>query len=431
MVTTCIAVGCQNRQDQDPGKSFHRFPTDPERRSRWVAAVKREGKSDDPLSPNYVPSQFQYVSSPQKKKSKVALETFNRRLASKKRRRCAVDEQEGGPQIPDIAREISIQTDPSMTDIEALQIECQQLRTENIALREKLDSISFDQKSLEKDDKKVNVLTGLNSYAILMCLYNLLSTVLRPMESLSVFQQILITLLRLRFNMNMQYLGFLYSVRSSTMSRLFQTVTDVIYAHRHLFCKTIPTCFQRTFPKCACIIDCFKICIEKPSDFKARTQTYSDYKSHDTAKYFIGISPQGVIIFISKGYGGRASDKFITEDSGFLNNIHPGDTILADRGFDLKDTFGYYGAKLEIPTFTKGKKQLYAVDIEKTRQIASVRIHVERVKGVTRQKYTMLESIIPVTAVHGVDVDNINNLDKIVHVSCALVNMCPSVIPKD
>ncbi|XP_076330642.1 THAP domain-containing protein 1-like [Tachypleus tridentatus] len=162
MVTTCVAVGCQNREDRDPGKSFYRFPTDPESRSRWIAAVKREGwqptsasrvcsdfilsKSDNPLSPDYVPSQFQYVASPQKKKSKVALETFNRRSAFKKRRRCVVyqsetdqslpsmsasapaeycveaaDEQKGGPQIPDIARETSIQTDLSMTDIEALQ----------------------------------------------------------------------------------------------------------------------------------------------------------------------------------------------------------------------------------------------------------------------------------------------------------------------
>ncbi|XP_076315461.1 THAP domain-containing protein 1-like [Tachypleus tridentatus] len=80
MVTTCVAVACQDRQDRDPGKNFHRFPTDPGRRSRWIAAVKREGwqptsasrvssdhfilsKNDDFLSPDYVPLQFQYVSS--------------------------------------------------------------------------------------------------------------------------------------------------------------------------------------------------------------------------------------------------------------------------------------------------------------------------------------------------------------------------------
>ncbi|XP_076314806.1 THAP domain-containing protein 1-like [Tachypleus tridentatus] len=78
MVTTCVAVACQDRQDRDPGKNFHRFPTDPGRRSRWIAAVKREGwqptsasrvssdhfilsKNDDFLSPDYVPLQFQYV----------------------------------------------------------------------------------------------------------------------------------------------------------------------------------------------------------------------------------------------------------------------------------------------------------------------------------------------------------------------------------
>ncbi|XP_076352715.1 uncharacterized protein LOC143248168 [Tachypleus tridentatus] len=165
MVITCVAVGCQNRQGRDPGKSFHRFPTDPERRSRWIAALKREGwqpttacrvcsdhfilsKSDDSLSLDYVPSQFQYMSSPQKKKSKVALNTFDqppeseedvvvvsqsetdRSLLSMSASARAeyfvkvADEQEGGPQIPDIARETSIQTGLSLSDIQALQIEC-------------------------------------------------------------------------------------------------------------------------------------------------------------------------------------------------------------------------------------------------------------------------------------------------------------------
>jgi hypothetical protein len=34
------------------------------------------------------------------------------------------------------------------------------------------------------------------------------------------------------------------------------------------------------------------------------------------------------------------SDKHITEHSGFLNNIFPGDLILADRGFDIQDSVG-------------------------------------------------------------------------------------------
>ena len=44
----------------------------------------------------------------------------------------------------------------------------------------------------------------------------------------------------------------------------------------------------------------------------------------------------------------------------------------------------YYHANLSITAFTKGKNQLDPVDVEKTRGIANVRIHVERVIGFLR-----------------------------------------------
>ncbi|KAK3753003.1 hypothetical protein QZH41_016303, partial [Actinostola sp. cb2023] len=52
--------------------------------------------------------------------------------------------------------------------------------------------------------------------------------------------------------------------------------------------------------------------------------------------------------------------------------------------------------ELAIPVFTKGKKQLDPVSIEKTRGIANVRIHVERVIGLLRQKYSILQSTLPI-----------------------------------
>ena len=58
--------------------------------------------------------------------------------------------------------------------------------------------------------------------------------------------------------------------------------------------------------------------------------------------------------------GGRVSDKHITENSGVLRKLLPGDIVLADRGFDIADSVGFYRAKLYIPAFTKGKKQLSA-----------------------------------------------------------------------
>lgn len=47
--------------------------------------------------------------------------------------------------------------------------------------------------------------------------------------------------------------------------------------------------------------------------------------------------------------GGRTSDKFLTENSGFLNLILPGDIILADRGFLIEDSVKTLGAELKIP----------------------------------------------------------------------------------
>ena len=53
----------------------------------------------------------------------------------------------------------------------------------------------------------------------------------------------------------------------------------------------------------------------------------------------------------------------------------------------------FHLAELNIPALAKGKNQLDPVDVEKTRNIANVRIHVERVIGTLRQRYTIFSSI--------------------------------------
>ena len=182
--------------------------------------------------------------------------------------------------------------------------------------------------------------------------------------------------------------------------------------------------------KVSIIIDCFEIFIERPSNLLARAQTWSQYKHHNTAKYLIGITPQGAISFLSKGYGGRTTDKYLTEDCGLLNNLLPGDIVLADRGFNIQESVGLHCAEVKIPAFTRGKKQLSPLEIEQKRKIAHSRIEVERVIGLVRNKYTILRSTIPIDYLH-CNPACIPTLDKICTVCCALTNMCKSVVSFD
>ena len=78
--------------------------------------------------------------------------------------------------------------------------------------------------------------------------------------------------------------------------------------------------------------------------------------------------------------------------SGFIEKL-PKNTIsiMADRGFTVRDEVG---AELNIPPFLAGRKQLAAEDVQDTRKIASVRIHVERAIG-RMKHFAILKGTLP------------------------------------
>ena len=76
----------------------------------------------------------------------------------------------------------------------------------------------------------------------------------------------------------------------------------------------MPMGFRTFFGNCVCILDCTEIFIERPSNLQARAQTWSEYKDHNTIKVLVAITPQGTISFLSKAFGGRASDNYISQN---------------------------------------------------------------------------------------------------------------------
>jgi len=190
----------------------------------------------------------------------------------------------------------------------------------------------------------------------------------------------------------------------------------------------LPECFRnQKFKKTKCIIDCTEIFIERPSSLKARAKTYSNYKRHNTVKLLIGISPSGSVTFLSKCWGGRASDKKITEESGFLNKLLPGDVVMADRGFTMSDCFTFKGAKLIVPAFTKGKRQLSGKEVEEARLMSLARIHVECIIGRTKD-FWILRDTLPISLVKGKENGSYTTCEKIVNVVCAIVNTNPPLL---
>ena len=178
--------------------------------------------------------------------------------------------------------------------------------------------------------------------------------------------------------------------------------------------QTLSNVFRQCFPKLRAIID----------------------KKHSTAKFLIACSTLGSVSFISKAWCGCVSDIDVVKDSGLINpNLyHHGDQILADRCFTLQDEFAAgCGVELIIPSFTKGKKHCAsAKEVEVSRQIASVRIHIERVIGLIKNRYKILDCVLPSTLLKTLSEERVEceiaNIDKLFPVCTVLVNLGEGIV---
>lgn len=299
----------------------------------------------------------------------------------------------------------------------------------------------FTEEYFVNNEDRVRFYTGLSGFDVLDITFRFVSPLVsRKSKTLTLFQEFVMVLIKLRLNVPLQDLAFRFGVSLSTISRKFTTWMTVLdvrlsplirWPERDELWRTMPMCFQFSFgKKTTIIIDCFEISIERPSNLLARAQTFSNYKHRNTVKVLIGITPQGSVCFTSKAWGGRTSDKYLTERCGFLNNLKPGDVVLADRGFTISESVAFYQAQSGTPAFTKGKNQLDPFDVERTRGIANMRIHVERVIGLLRQKYTILQSTLPLDYLTcSNNAANCPLIDRMIRVCSALTNLCPSVVP--
>lgn len=122
-----------------------------------------------------------------------------------------------------------VQTDETHSDIASLHEQIKSLNSECQSLREKVHELESELKlhildPSQFDDSKMKFFTGLPSLQTFMLLFSSVSSVVpvTAKQSLKPTQELLLTLMKLRLNLSEEFLGHLFRIHQSTVSRILR-----------------------------------------------------------------------------------------------------------------------------------------------------------------------------------------------------------------
>ncbi|XP_064461704.1 uncharacterized protein LOC135371648 [Ornithodoros turicata] len=286
-----------------------------------------------------------------------------------------------------------------------------ELRAQNESLACQLDeekqrTSNFSLEKFKHSDEDIMLYTGLPCYEQFMSLMEFLDpgergcNVLRTEGSssttkstagrkrkLSVEDELFLVLVRLRLGLLEADLGHRFCVTQSTVSRICTSWINFMYAKlctlplwapREVIDATMPTELLHKYASTRVILDATEIRCEVPSSLSLQSSTYSFYKSSNTFKGLIGVSPNGLVSFVSELFTGSTSDRECVSRSGFLGlDFEENDVVMADKGFLIADLLEKKGVLLNMPPFLRDGT-FSREEVLRTQEIASLRIHVER-----------------------------------------------------
>lgn len=276
---------------------------------------------------------------------------------------------------------------------ENMELKAKQLRLENV----------------KGNDDKFKFYTNLPNYQIFKALVDYLKTRTKPSglvywrgqetsttssqrarggpdRKFEFEEEFFITLVKLKTGNFNEDLAHTFDTSPATISRIFTTWINFLSKElKVLFEMQVNSdekaeCFT-SFDDLKVIIDCTELMVQRASNLDARKKTFSNYKHHDTVKFMVGLSPNLAVNYVSQAWGGRASDKHITlESETFVNGLFRGESVMADRGFNVTNDMKKKGVKLLIPEFKgRDRPQITRQEAERSEYISKARIHVERI----------------------------------------------------
>jgi len=329
-----------------------------------------------------------------------------------------------------------------------LAIENQRLKDEVSMLKAKLEKHRWNADKISGSDATTKFYTGLPSFSVFMWLYQLLapktsrmtywtgesstSTVNKSRCSnaqyLRPIDQLLAVLMRNKLGLFVQDVADRFGISPSTFSKYYTTCICLLHQElkklnpfpsRDIIDRTMPSQFKLKYPSTRIIIDCTEIFIQRSSSLTNQSLTYSSYKNHNTIKFLIGITPAGAILFVSEAWGGRVSDRQLTQESGLLELLEEGDSVMADKEFTISDLLKTKGCTLNIPPFRGNSNQFTTEEVHQTQEIASLRIHVERKIGRVKN-FHIFDGILPLSLAP--------LATKLFQVCCWLTNLEPPLV---
>ncbi|CAN8014815.1 unnamed protein product [Ixodes persulcatus] len=187
--------------------------------------------------------------------------------------------------------------------------------------------------------------------------------------TMNTADQVLMTLMRLRLCLLYGDLARRFHISVAQVARVFRKLMNILagilskviaWLPKEVILATPPAQFiESGYANTTAIIDCTEAPLQIPKRLFARGQSFSYYKGRNTVKFLIAIAPSGFLMFVSCAYEERASsDKHIIHDSGFVEYLSHNDHIMAERGFSLSTKIKEKWVKLNVPAFTRGRKQI-------------------------------------------------------------------------
>ncbi|XP_011702390.1 PREDICTED: uncharacterized protein LOC105458621 [Wasmannia auropunctata] len=220
-------------------------------------------------------------------------------------------------------------------------------------------------------------------------------------------EKIIKTFIKLKQNLSYSFLALIFKCYSAKhCQRIFYNTVKMLsiclkaaipWPLREEIRRNIPECFE-SFEDVRVVLDCTEVFIQRPAELCCQILTYSYYKSAQTCKIVTGVSPAGNITFVSKSYGGQATDSSIFQQSDLIHLLEPGDAIMVDRGFLIDEVCQINRWKCVRPPFLKDKNQFSKEESILTAKIAKARVHVERSNQCIKT-FKILGSVMPVALV--------------------------------